>query len=392
MLETLSAGFKRARERLTGVTTLSDANLDEALGDVRRSLLEADVDYGVVKDFLERVRAKSVGTRVETKVRDAAGRVHRVTPGQHFVAVCEEELAALMVPADVQRPAAVEQPQRLGASIDVPVHAGAPGEAPPSLCARARERARDAGFDAIVYDTAGRLAIDAELMAELRAVAAATEPANTLLVCDALMGRDAVNVARAFAEQLRLDGVILTKLDGDARGGAALAVKAVTGVPIKLVGTGESVDRLEEFRPEGLASRILGMGDVVGLVRDFEEVVDARQAEVDAERLLRGRFGMEDLLTQLRTLQKMGPLRDVLGKLPGLGELAGQGDEREVVKTQAMIQSMTPGERQKPEFIDRSRAARSARGSGRSPREVQGLVARCRQMREMMGALGGGGG
>jgi signal recognition particle subunit SRP54 len=200
-----------------------------------------------------------------------------------------------------------------------------------------------------------------------------------------------VNVARAFAEQLRLDGVILTKLDGDARGGAALAVKAVTGVPIKWVGTGEGVDRLEEFRPEGLASRILGMGDVVGLVRDFEEVVDARQAEADAERLLKGRFGMEDLLTQLRTLQKMGPLRDVLGKLPGLGELAGQVDEREIVKTQAMIQSMTPGERQRPELIDKSRASRIGRGSGRSPREVQELVARFRQMREMMGALGGGG-
>jgi signal recognition particle subunit SRP54 len=199
-------------------------------------------------------------------------------------------------------------------------------------------------------------------------------------------------VARAFAEQLRLDGVILTKLDGDARGGAALAVKAVTGVPIKWVGTGESVDRLEEFRPEGLASRILGMGDVVGLVRDFEEVVDTQQAEADAERLLKGRFGMEDLLTQLRTLQKMGPLRDVLGKLPGLGELAGQVDEREIVKTQAMIQSMTPGERQRPEVIDKSRAARIAGGSGRSPREVHDLVARFRQMREMMGALGGGGG
>jgi signal recognition particle subunit SRP54 len=297
----------------------------------------------------------------------------------------------LLVAADVQRPAAVEQLQRLGASIDVPVHTGAPGEAPPSLSARARERARSEGFDAVVYDTAGRLAIDAELMAELRAVAAAVEPANTLLVCDALIGRDAVNVAQGFAEQLRLDGVILTKLDGDARGGAALAIKAVTGVPIKLVGTGESVERLEEFRPEGLATRILGMGDVVGLVRDFEEVVDAQQAEADAERLLKGRFGMEDLLTQLRTIQKLGPLRDVLGKLPGMGELAGQVDERELVKTQAMIQSMTPRERQRPEAIDKSRAARIARGSGRSAREVQELVARFRQMREMMGALGGGG-
>jgi signal recognition particle subunit SRP54 len=437
MLETLSAGFKRARERLAGVQTLSDANLDEALADVRRSLLEADVDYGVVKDFLARVREKSLGARVETKVRDAAGRVHRVTPGQHFVASCEEELAALMGPvdpslarkdgavsvlllglqgvgkttvaaklarhlqkqgrrpllvaADVQRPAAVEQLQTLGASLGVPVHAGEPGESPPSLSARARERARREGFDAVVYDTAGRLAIDEELMAELRAVEAAVEPANRLLVCDALMGRDAVNVARAFAEQLPLDGLVLTKLDGDARGGAALAVKAVTGVPIKFVGTGESLDRLEEFRPDGIASRILGMGDVVGLVRDFEEVVDAKQAEADAERLLAGRFGMDDLLAQLRTIQRMGPLRDLIAKLPGVGELAEQVDERELVKTQAMIQSMTKVERARPELIDKSRASRIARGSGRAAREVHELVARFRQMRELMGALGGGG-
>jgi signal recognition particle subunit SRP54 len=438
MLETLTAGFTRARERLAGVTTLSDANLDEALADVRRSLLEADVDFVVAKDFVERVRAKSVGTRVETRVRDEAGRVHRVSPGQHFIKVCEEELAALMGPvdpalaaregvtsilllglqgvgkttiaaklarqlqrqgkkpllvaADVQRPAAVEQLERLGASIDVTVHRGEPGESPPDLCRRARARAGSEGFDAIVYDTAGRLAIDEELMAELDAVAEATEPANTLLVCDALMGRDAVNVASAFSERRPLDGVILTKLDGDARGGAALAVKAVTGVPIKFVGTGETVDRLEEFRPEGLASRILGMGDVVGLVRDFEEVVDAKQAEEDAERLLAGRFGMEDLLTQLRTIQKMGPLRDVLGKLPGMGQMAEQVDERELIKTQAMIQSMTPDERTRPERIDKSRASRIARGSGRSPREVLDLVGRFRQMREMMGALGGSGG
>jgi signal recognition particle subunit SRP54 len=364
--------------------------------------------------------------------------VHRVSPGQHFVASCEAELTALMGPvdpslarkdgavsvlllglqgvgkttvaaklarhlqkqgrrpllvaADVQRPAAVQQLQTLGASIGVPVHAGEPGEAPPSLCARARERARREGCDAVIYDTAGRLAIDEELMAELRAVEAATDPANRLLVCDALMGRDAVNVARAFAEQIPLDGLVLTKLDGDARGGAALAVKAVTGVPIKFVGTGESVDRLEEFRPEGLASRILGMGDVVGLVRDFEQVVDAQQAEADAERMLAGRFGMDDLLKQLRTLQRMGPLRDLLGKLPGIGEFADQVDERELVKTQAMIQSMTPKERSRPELIDKSRAARIARGSGRAPREVQELVGRFRQMRDLMGSLGGGGG
>jgi signal recognition particle subunit SRP54 len=438
MLETLTRGFQNARERLSGVRELSDENVGEALREVRSSLLEADVDYGVVKDFLARVRERALGEKVETRVREADGRVLRVTPGQHFVRVCEEELAALMGPvdaslragddgatsvmlvglqgvgkttvaaklahhlqregrrpllvaADVQRPAAVLQLQQLGERIAVPVHTGAAGEAPPAICAAARERARREGFDAVVYDTAGRLAVDEELMAELARVAERVEPANTLLVCDALMGRDAVNVARAFRERLALDGLVLTKLDGDARGGAALAAKAATGVPIKFVGTGEGLDRLEPFRPEGLASRILGMGDIVGLVRDFESVVDARKAEEDAERLLRGRFGMDDLLAQLRTIQRMGPLRDVLGKLPMFGSLAEQVDERELTRVEAMIQSMTRQERAQPELIDKSRASRIARGSGRRTREVLDLVGRFGQMRDMMAALGGGG-
>jgi signal recognition particle subunit SRP54 len=218
------------------------------------------------------------------------------------------------------------------------------------------------------------------------------KPANTLLVGDALMGRDAVNVAAAFAARLALDGLVLTKLDGDARGGAALAVKAVTGVPIKFLGTGEALDRLEAFRPEGLASRILGMGDIVGLVQDFEEVVDEKEAEADAERLLKGRFGLEDLLKQLRTIQRMGPLRDVLAKLPMFGQLAEQVDERELSRVQALIHSMTPEERARPEIIDKSRASRIARGSGRRSRDVRDLVTRFGQMREMMSALGRGDG
>ena len=439
MLETLTRGFQAARDRLGGVRELDAANIDEALRDVRASLLEADVDYGVVKDFLARLKDRALGEKVETRIRDAEGRTHRVSPGQQFVRICQEELTALMGPvdtklargergvasvmlvglqgvgkttvavklarhlqrqgrrpllvaADVQRPAAVLQLERLGASIDVPVHKGAEGETPAVICAAARERTRREGFDAVVYDTAGRLAVDSELMAELQEIATRTAPANTLLVCDALMGRDAVNVAAAFAERLSLDGLVLTKLDGDARGGAALAVKAVTGVPIKFLGTGEAVDRLEPFRPEGLASRILGMGDIVGLVQDFEAVVDARKAEEDAERLLRGRFGMDDLLTQLRTIQKMGPLREVMAKLPMFGSLAEQVDEGELTKVEAMIQSMTPAERGRPDLIDKSRAGRIARGSGRRPREVLDLVGRFTQMREMMGALGGGGG
>ncbi len=439
MLETLSDGFKRARERLQGVRTLDETHVREALALVRSSLLEADVDYGVVKGFLSQVQERAIGERVETRVRDASGRVHQVTPGQHFIAICEEELVALMGPvdtelardeagivsimllglqgvgkttiaaklarhltregrrpllvaADIHRPAAVLQLQKLGASIEVPVHAGEAGTPAEAICAAARERAAREGFDAVVYDTAGRLAIDDELMAELERIAELTAPANALLVCDALMGRDAVQVAQSFAERLSLDGLVLTKLDGDSRGGAALAVKAVTGVPIKFLGTGETVDRLEPFRPEGLASRILGMGDIVGLVRDFEEVVDTRRAEEDAERILKGRFGMDDLLTQLKTIQKMGPLKDVMAKMPMFGDLASEVDERELVKVESMIQSMTRQERNEPERIDKSRARRIARGSGRQPREVIDLVARFSQMRDMMASLGSGGG
>jgi signal recognition particle subunit SRP54 len=269
---------------------------------------------------------------------------------------------------------------------------GAPGEAAPAICASAAARARSAGFDAVVYDTAGRLAIDEELMQELAEVASAVAPANRILVCDALMGRDSVQVAGSFHERLGLDGVILTKLDGDARGGAALAVKAVTGVPIKFIGTGETLDRLEPFRPEGLASRILGMGDVVGLVRDFESVVDAKQAEADAERLLKGRFTMADLLTQLRTLQKLGPLRDVMAKLPMFGGMADQVEGGELRRVEAMIQSMTVRERERPEIVDKSRASRIARGSGRRTKEVLDLIQRFGQMRDLMASFGSGGG
>jgi len=438
MLETLTRGFTTARERLAGVRSLSDENVDEALRDVRMSLLEADVDLAVVKDFLARVRERSLGEKVSTRMRDASGRRIRITPGQHFVKSCEEELAALMGPvdpelsrgpggvtsvlllglqgvgkttvaaklarhlkeekrrpllvaADVYRPAAVLQLQQLGERIHVPVHAGAEGERPESICAAAAERLSVEGFDAVVYDTAGRLAIDDELMAELDEIDRSVTPANRLLVCDALMGRDAVNVAKAFAERISLDGLVLTKLDGDARGGAALAVKEVTGVPIKFIGTGEALERLEPFRPEGLASRILGMGDVVGLVRDFEKVADEKEAEEDAERLLKGQFGLGDLLKQLRLIQKMGPMREVLSKLPMFGQLAEQVEEGQLRKVESLIHSMTPAERAQPDLIDKGRAKRIARGSGRRSSDVNELVERFGQMRGMMSALGSGG-
>jgi len=439
MLETLTKGFTSAREKLSGVRELSEENIDASLRDVRMALLEADVDLPLVRNFLAQVKQRALGTKVATRVRDASGRKVSVTPGQHFVRACEEQLVELMGPvdpslargpggvvsvmllglqgvgkttvaaklaghlqksnrrpllvaADVHRPAAVAQLQQLGQRIDVPVHAGEPGVPAVRICVDAAARARAEGFNALIFDTAGRLAIDDELMAELAEIHAATSPANTLLVCDALMGRDAVNVARAFDEKLALSGLILTKIDGDARGGAALAIKAVTGVPIKFLGTGEALDRLEAFRPEGLASRILGMGDIVGLVQDFEEVVDEREAEADAERLLKGQFGLDDLLKQMRTIQKMGPLREVISKLPMFGSMAEQVDEDELKRVEALIQSMTPEERKRPDIIDKSRASRIARGSGRRSKDVRGLIGRFGQMREMMSALGSGAG
>ena len=438
MLETLTQGFTAAREKLSGVRELTEESVAESLRDVRMSLLEADVDLSVVRDFLDRVKQRALGEKVATRVRDAQGRLRKANPGQHFVKICEEELVSLMGPvdpalahdagltsimlvglqgvgkttaagklartlakdghrpllvaADVYRPAAVQQLEQLGQRLEVPVHKGSEGESPASICRAAKQRAKAEGFDAIVYDTAGRLAVDAELMAELEQIDTAVAPANTILVCDALMGRDAVNVAKIFSERLSLDGLILTKLDGDARGGAALAVKAVTGVPIKYLGTGESLDRLEPFRPEGLASRILGMGDIVGLVKDFEEVVDEKEAEADAERLLKGQFGLDDLLKQLRMIQKLGPLKDVVAKLPGMGQLADQVEESELIKVESMIRSMTPDERSRPELIDKSRTSRIARGSGRRSKDVKELLERFGQMRQMMGALGSGGG
>ena len=434
MLETVTQGFKNATDRLKGVRELSEESIDEALRDVRMSLLEADVDLKVVRSFLERVKERALGEKIKTRVKDRSGRKLKVTPGQHFVKVCEEELVDLMGPvdtslakargmtsimlaglqgvgkttisaklavhlkkqglrpilvaADIYRPAAVDQLKTLGASIDVPVYHGVEGDKPPAICAAALERAKREGHNAIIYDTAGRLAVDDELMVELQEIVGRVDPANKLLVCDALMGRDAVNVASAFAEKVELDGVILTKLDGDARGGAALAVKAVTGVPIKFLGTGETVDRLEEFRPEGLASRILGMGDIVGLVKDFEEVVDEKEAEEDAERILKGSFGLDDLLKQMRMIQKLGPLKEVFSKMPGIGGLADQVDEGELQKIESMIQSMTRAEKAEPSIIDKSRAQRIARGCGRTAGDIEGLVQRFAQMRQMMGALG----
>jgi signal recognition particle subunit SRP54 len=300
----------------------------------------------------------------------------------------------LLVAADVRRPAAREQVRVLGSQVGVEVYAPEENDAP-KICSDALEHACANDLQTVILDTAGRLQIDDDLMQELEMVAERVRPERTLLVCDSMMGREAVNVARGFAERLHLDGLILTKLDGDSRGGAALAIRSATGIPIRYVTTGEGVDRLESFRPEGLASRILGMGDVVGLVRDFEQVVDAEHAEEDARRLLKGRFTLEDFLGQLRMIQRMGPLGDVMQKLPGAGDLMPEGttvDGGELRRIEAMILSMTPAERTRPEMIDDSRRERIGRGSGTGAAEVGELLERFGTMRDLLGKLGKGGG
>ena len=437
MLETIQKGFRTAKNRLKGYREISESNIEDALKDIRMSLLEADVEFHVVKSFLARVKEKALGELVLTKV-EHKGKELKATPGEHFIKICEVELASLMGPvdtsvkyapsgitkimmvglqgsgktttagklarllereqekkvclvaADIYRPAAVDQLKVLGERLGMPVY-HRPGATPPEMCVEALPFARQHGCSVVIYDTAGRLAIDDELMSELEAIKARTAPENIFLVADAMIGQDVVNTAREFHRRVGIDGVVLTKLDGDARGGAALSIKEVTGRPIKFVGIGEGLDKLEEFRPEGLASRILGFGDIVGLMKDFEEVVDEKKAEEDAKKILSGNFNMTHFLDQIRMIKKMGSLKDVFEKLPFFSDGLPEGvnlDDKELVKVEAMIQSMTKTERKNPDVIDEARAGRIARGSGRKQKEVTDLLERFHAMRSMMGQLG----
>jgi signal recognition particle subunit SRP54 len=435
VLETVAKGFKAARNRLKGRTEITSEVVDEALRDIRVSLLEADVAFDVVKRFVARVREKAVGEVVETRVKTARGKL-QVTPQDHFVKICHDELEGLMGPvdtslqlpdrglagimlvglqgsgktttagklasklkkdgkkpflvaADIYRPAAVEQLQVLGQQLGVPVFHEA-GLQPPELCRRAREAAQKAHATVVIYDTAGRLAIDDQLMSELEQIKAAVAPQNILLVCDAMIGQDAVKTAVEFDRRLDLSGFVLTKLDGDARGGAALSIKEVTGKPIKFLGMGEGLDRLEEFRPEGLASRILGFGDVVGLMKDFEQHVDADQAEADAKKLLSGDFTLDDFVGQIQLVRKMGPLGELMEKFPLFGDLPEgfQFDDQALGKIVAMVGSMTRTERQRPDTITEPRLKRIARGSGRPEKEVKNLLKQYHAMRMVMKQVG----
>ncbi len=461
MLETLAKGFRAARQRLTGVAELDDDVIDQALRDVRLSLLEGDVEFSVVKKFLERVKDAARGKRVELRAKSEEYGTKSITPEQAFVAICQDELIKMMGPvdtelkwtkkgptgimvvglqgsgkttsvgklarylekthkkkpmlvaADIYRPAAIEQLKTLGRQLDMPVFT-VEGKDPVTICREGNAAAAAKGCDVVIFDTAGRLAIDEPLMQELEDIDKATSPANIFLVIDSMTGQDAVHVADTFNKRLNLDGIIMTKLDGDARGGAALSVKEVTGKPIKFLGMGESLDKLEEFRPEGLASRILGMGDIVGLVKDFEQVVDAEKAEEDALRMLKGKFDMQDFLEQIKMIQKMGSLKDLFEKLPFFGGGMPEGvnlDDRELTKIEAMISSMTREERTNPQvFVATSwedfattagkqakrrradfhpgRVKRIAAGSGRKDHEVKELLQKFAQMRQMMVQLG----
>jgi len=439
VFDALAKGFREAQNRLAGLTELNEKNIQAALKEVRQSLLEADVELGVVKTFLAGVEQKAIGSTVQTRVRHS-GETHKVGAGEQFVKLCYDELVSLMnhegepldlsrsvtsimmvglqgsgkttttaklarllakdgkkpllVAADMQRPAAVEQLQVLGQQIGVPVFNIA-GASPLDICRAAPAEAQKQKCDVIIYDTAGRLAIDELLMQELSAIKNAIAPNNILLVVDAMIGQDAVKTAKSFNERLGITGVVLTKLDGDARGGAALSIKEVTGAPLAFVGMGETTDKLEPFRAEGMASRVLGMGDVVGLIKGFEDVVDQKKAEEDAARMMSGQFTLDDFLNQIRMIQKMGSLRDLVDKIPGMGNMlppgaADQLDEGELPRIEAMIQSMTRSERADPNSLVRepSRVRRISKGSGQPEQGVTELVQKFLFMRQMMSGMG----
>jgi signal recognition particle subunit SRP54 len=428
VFDTLSDKLQHALGDLRGRGRLDDESVSKAMREIRLALLEADVNLQVVKDFVARVRERAVGEEVTKSL----------TPGQQVVKIVHEELTATMgggdsrlafaprgetvillaglqgsgkttaaaklalmlrkegktpalVAADLQRPAAIDQLEQLGRQIQVPAF-GEERTDPIAAARRGVVWAAEQGADVVIVDTAGRHQVDVDLMDELGRIAEATRPTNVLLVLDAMTGQEAVNVAQAFQERVAFDGIVLTKLDGDARGGAALSVRAVTGRPIKLASVGEKLDQLEWFHPDRMASRILGMGDVLTLIEKAESAVEAdEQAEMEA-RLRAGEFTFDDFLASYKMLRRMGPLKGVLSMIPGVGnQLKGlEIDERELGRVEAIILSMTPRERSFPHTIDGSRRQRIARGSGTTVQEVSRLLNARKQMQKLMKQMGKG--
>ena len=433
MFESLSERLQTVFHKLRGRGKLTEADVESALREVRLALLEADVNFKVVKDFLARVKERAVGQEV----------MKSLTPAQQVIKIVSEELAALMggerakldlgseapavvlmaglqgsgkttftaklalrlkgqgkrplmVAGDVYRPAAIRQLQVLGEQIGVPVFQMGTSTPPPEIAKAALEHARRHGNDVVLVDTAGRLHVDEELMAEIEELKAVLAPNEILLVVDAMTGQDAVNVAESFHRRLGITGVVLTKLDGDARGGAALSIRAVTGAPIKFAGVGEKLTDLEPFHPDRIASRILGMGDVLSLIEKAEAALDAEKSRAMVERIARGEeFTLEDFREQLRQVRNMGPLDQLLAMLPGAGNMKAlknlQIDEKELARIEAIINSMTKEERANPSIIDGSRRRRIALGSGTRVQDVNRLLKQFEQTKAMMRHLAGPG-
>lgn len=430
MFENLSDKLQAVFDRLASHGKLTEADVDVALREVRLALLEADVNFKVVKGFLARVRERALGVEV----------TRSLTPAQQVIKIVHEELITtlgeggkldlsgptphvimlvglqgsgkttaaaklalhlrksgqrpLLVAADVYRPAAVTQLEVLGKQLDVPVHTEPEGVRPPQICSNAVKHARQSAYSVVILDTAGRLHIDADMMAELTKIRELTRPGEILLVADSMTGQDAVRVADEFNKQVALTGLVLTKVDGDARGGAAISIRSVTGVPIKFLGVGEKTDALEVFHPDRLASRILGMGDVLTLIEKAEGALDAGKALEMGRRLSKGEFDLEDFLQQLAEVKKLGPLSQLLEMIPGMSrvsqDMAPEVADGQLKRIEAMISSMTIQERRQPGLINASRKRRIARGSGTSVQDVNSLLGQFRQTQRLMKQFGKG--
>ncbi|MCL4545932.1 MAG: signal recognition particle protein [Chloroflexi bacterium] len=433
MFESLSERLQGSFERIRGKSRLDPEDVDAALAEVRSALVAADVNFRVVRDFVAKLRERALNLEISDGVTPAQKVVQLVHdelvtllgstqatlsldgPPPHVIMLVGlqgagkttaagklglllrgQKRRTLLVAADVYRAAAVQQLETLGQQLDIPVHSEGTQVRPEDICAHAAERARTEGFDVVILDTAGRLQIDEERMQEVQRIHELLSPQETLLVVDAMTGQEAVKVAQEFHRRVNVTGLILTRMDSDARGGAALSIRAVTGIPVKFLGTSERPDGLEPFYPDRLASRILGMGDVLTLIERTQEVISQEQAK-DVERKLRtATFNLEDFYNQLQSMKRMGPLSQLLGMIPGLGglmrneELVSALDGKEMKRMEAMILSMTVEERRYPEIIDGSRRRRIARGSGVAPQDVNQLIKQFEDMRRMMKQLTSG--
>ena len=428
MFESLTDKLQSVFDRLATKGKLTETDVNAAMREVRLALLEADVNYKVVKDFVERVKARAVGAEV----------MQSLTPAQQVVKIVHEELiellgkpaplntsgqpphvillvglqgagkttmasklalrlkkcgqGPLLVAADIYRPAAIKQLEVLGAQIDVPVYSAGTQTPASTIAKDALKQAREKAYNVVIVDTAGRLQIDDALMQELEQVRMVARPADILLVVDAMTGQEAVNVAEGFNTRVPLTGLIMTKIDGDARGGAALSVRQVTGVPIKFLGTGEKLPDLEPFDPERLAGRILGMGDVLSLIERAQENISEADAAAMEKRLVEGQFDFEDFLDQLKQVKRLGPITDILGMIPGMNRMVKDIDpmlaQDSLKKTEAIISSMTVQERRNPDLLNASRRRRIATGSGTTVQDVNMLVKQFREMQKMMKQLG----